>query len=129
MYDSSLILGFTTTDRLLRVSEGQLLHYSIRCSPFELSRAVWGLGPEKGRGGIIGSTLDQGGHGLGKVSLSPRQFLDAGESDVEVTLPHLADKGIAGWQIEQGRDGGTPPRLKEEKDKGPKIKGNGASVS
>jgi len=27
------------------------------------------------------------------------------------------------------RRGGTPPRLKEKKDKGPKIKGNGASVS
>ena len=33
--------------------------------------------------------------------LSPRKFVDAGESDVEAFLQHLADQGKAGWQIEQ----------------------------
>jgi hypothetical protein len=33
--------------------------------------------------------------------LSPRKFVDAGESDVEAFLQHLADQGRAGWQIEQ----------------------------
>jgi hypothetical protein len=33
--------------------------------------------------------------------LSPRKFVDTGESDVEAFLQHLADQGKAGWQIEQ----------------------------
>ena len=33
--------------------------------------------------------------------LSPHKFVDAGESDVEAFLQHLADQGKAGWQIEQ----------------------------
>ena len=33
--------------------------------------------------------------------LSPRKFVDAGESDVEGFLQYLADQGKAGWQIEQ----------------------------
>ena len=33
--------------------------------------------------------------------LSPRKFVDAGESDVEAFLQDLADQGKAGWQIEQ----------------------------
>ena len=69
MDDSSLVLGFTT-GRILLVSEGQLSDYSIRYGPFELSRAVRGLGPEKERVGIIDSILDQLGHGLGEVSLA-----------------------------------------------------------
>jgi len=35
--------------------------------------------------------------------LSPRKFVDAGESDVEAFLQHLADQGKAGWQIEQAK--------------------------
>lgn len=69
VYDSSLILGFTT-GRILLVSEVQLLNYSIRYGPFELSRAIRGLGPEKGRAGIIDSILGQLGHGLGEVALA-----------------------------------------------------------
>jgi hypothetical protein len=58
VYDSSLILGFTT-GRILLVSEGQLLDYSMRYGPFELWRAVRGLGPEKRRAGIIDYIADQ----------------------------------------------------------------------
>jgi hypothetical protein len=85
VYDSSLILGFAT-GRILLVGEGQLLHYSIRYGPFEFSRAVRGLGPEKGVQESLIPYWTNRVMAWGKY-LWPRKFVDAGESDVEAFDP------------------------------------------
>jgi hypothetical protein len=81
-----------------------LLDVRRACGRLKLSRPPRALGLAKGRAGIVDSVSQQLFMAWKKY-LSPRKFMDASPAHVEALLAPLADRGKAGWQIEQAEGG------------------------